>query len=77
MPSVTEIIPILKSSIVTEVPVGTRAVLECKSNDYDHNFMYWLLNTNRVIGPGNEYDDRKYKYEVLSGKLHIDVSTLL
>ncbi|XP_041973552.1 uncharacterized protein LOC121729183 [Aricia agestis] len=62
----------IKSSIVTEVPAGSKVVLECDSNDYHHNFMFWLFDNNKVIGPGNEYDARKYKYEVLSGKLHID-----
>lgn len=67
----------LKSLVVKEVPAGTKAVLKCDSNDFDHNFMFWLFDTNQVIGPGNEYDERKYKYEVLSGNLHIDVSIFL
>lgn len=67
----------LKSLVVKEVPAGTTAVLNCDSNDFDHNFMFWLFDQNQVIGPGNEYDERKYKYEVLSGKLHIDVSIIL
>lgn len=66
----------LKSLVVKEVPAGTTAVLNCDSNDFDHNFMFWLFDKNQVIGPGNEYDERKYKYEVLSGKLHIDVSII-
>lgn len=73
MPSIEESASI-KSVVVTEVPAGSTAVLNCHSNDYDHNFMFWLFDKNKVIGPGNDYDERKFKYEVLSGKLHIDVS---
>lgn len=64
-------------STVTEVPAGSRAILDCQSNDFDHNFKFWILGSNKVVGPGNDYDERKYKYKVLSGKLHIDVSILL
>lgn len=64
-------------SMVTEVAAGSRAVLDCQSNDFDHNFKFWILGSNKVIGPDNDYDERKYKYKVLSGKLHIDVSILL
>ncbi|XP_061706401.1 uncharacterized protein LOC133533471 [Cydia pomonella] len=64
--------PVIKSSIVKEVPAGGTAVLTCNSNDYNHNFMFWLFGKDKVIGPDNHYDERKYKYEVLSGKLHID-----
>lgn len=66
-----------KSSVVTEVPAGSKVVLNCDSNDYQHNFLLWILNENVVIGPGSQnYDTKKYKYEVLSGKLHIDVSII-
>lgn len=64
-------------STVTEVPAGSRAELECQSNDFDHNFKFWILGSNKVVGPGSDYDERKYKYKVLSGKLQIDVSILL
>lgn len=74
MPSLVDNIAEVKNLVVTEVPAGSRATLECNSNDYNHNFMFWILDKNTVIGPGNTYDERKYKYEVLSGKLHIDVS---
>ncbi|XP_049865548.1 uncharacterized protein LOC126366482 [Pectinophora gossypiella] len=57
---------------ITEVPVGSRVVLNCDSNDDGHNFMYWIIDSNQVIGPANPYDARKYKFEILSGKLHID-----
>lgn len=66
----------VKTLEISEVPAGSTAVLNCTSNDYNHNFMFWLLNNkSQVIGPGNDYDEKKYKYEVLSGKLRIDVST--
>lgn len=64
-------------STVTEVPAGSKAILECQSNDFDHYFKFWILGSNKVIGPENDYDERKYKYKVLSGKLHIDVSMLV
>ncbi|CAH0397449.1 unnamed protein product [Chilo suppressalis] len=63
---------LVKSLEVKEVQAGSTAVLNCNSNDYDHNFMFWLLDLNKVIGPGNAHDDKKYKYEVLSGKLFIN-----
>ncbi|XP_068627632.1 uncharacterized protein [Battus philenor] len=62
----------LKASIVKEVPAGSTAVLNCNSNDYDHNFMFWLVNKTKIIGPDNDFDEKKYKYEVLSGNLRID-----
>lgn len=65
---------VIKSLEVAEVPAGSTAVLNCTSNDYNHNFMFWLLNKTQVIGPGNDYDERKFKYNVLSGRLSIDVS---
>lgn len=69
-------VPVFERSVVTEVPAGSRAVLKCNSNDYDHNFMLWVLE-NAIIGPENSnYDESKYKYEVLSGKLHINVSLI-
>lgn len=77
MPSIIENVGDIRSSVVTEVPAGTTVVLNCDSNDYNHNFMFWLFDKNKVIGPGNDYDERKYKYEVLSGKLHIDVSIVI
>ncbi|CAH2063276.1 unnamed protein product, partial [Iphiclides podalirius] len=61
-----------KPSIVKEVPAGSTAVLNCNSNDYDHNFLFWLVNKTKVIGPDNDFDEKKYKYEVLSGRLRIN-----
>lgn len=74
MPSLVENLADIKSSVVTEVPAGATAVLNCDSNDYAHNFMFWLLDLHplKIIGPDSSYDNRKYKYEVLSGKLHIN-----
>lgn len=74
MRSMGDSIPEIKSLTVKEVPAGSTAVLNCHSNDLDHNFMFWLFNGTDVIGPGNVYNEQKYKYEVLSGKLHIHVS---
>ncbi|CAH0669050.1 unnamed protein product [Spodoptera exigua] len=75
MHSMRDSIPEIKQLTVTEIPAGSTAVLNCHSNDVDHNFMFWLFNGTDVIGPGNVYNEQKYKYEVLSGKLHIhDVS---
>ncbi|XP_013134793.1 PREDICTED: uncharacterized protein LOC106100473 isoform X2 [Papilio polytes] len=34
--------------------------------------MFWLVNKTKVIGPDNDFDERKYKYNVLSGKLKIN-----
>lgn len=66
----------IKNNIVTEVPAGSTATLRCISNDYNHNFMFWLFDEGKVIGPGNDYDKNKYKYEVLSGNLMIHVSRI-
>lgn len=78
MPSLSENIADIKSTVVTEVPAGSTVVLNCDSNDYDHNFMFWLMDSHplQIIGPETTFDERKYKYEVLSGKLHINVSKM-
>ncbi|KAJ8676325.1 hypothetical protein QAD02_012112 [Eretmocerus hayati] len=66
---------------VTEVEVGGLAELPCLSIDDFHRFMFWQLKDDtpdktRIIGPGNPPDEKKYNYEVLSGKLLIkSVST--
>lgn len=68
---------ISEPSLITQVAefgIGATAVLKCNSNDDNHNFMFWQLGQNRIIGPGNNYDQSKYKYEVLSGKLLIKVT---
>lgn len=61
-----------------EVPYGKNVVLQCHSNDADHNFDFWVVeNQQVVIGPSNgNYDIRKFKYEILSGNLTIRVSSL-
>ncbi|KOB66296.1 Matrix-remodeling-associated protein 5 [Operophtera brumata] len=41
----------LKSLVVKEVPAGTTAVLNCDSNDFDHNFMFWLFDQNQNVSP--------------------------
>ncbi|XP_052751712.1 uncharacterized protein LOC113509157 isoform X2 [Galleria mellonella] len=65
----------IKNSGVTKVSAGDTAVLKCISNDYKHNFMFWLIDQTKIIGPGNEYDKNKYSYEVLSGNLKIHAVT--
>ncbi|XP_034239894.1 uncharacterized protein LOC117644487 [Thrips palmi] len=61
----------LADVIVKEVAAGAMAILECHSNDDHHRFAYWQLHDDKVVGPGNAYDDYKYKYEVLTGRLYI------
>lgn len=57
---------------VTEVSAGHLAELPCMSNDDEHRFMFWqLTDHNHIIGPGNPLDEKKYNYEVLTGKLFI------
>ena len=75
VPSATE--------VVVEVPKGETGMLSCTSNDEDHIFAFWELagaenNSRGVIGPGNNnYDRRKYNYEVLSGTLTIKVQIIV
>ncbi|XP_030755712.1 uncharacterized protein LOC115882034 [Sitophilus oryzae] len=58
--------------VLRTVPVGSTVVLKCLSNDYEHIFQFWhYLNKGIVIGPGNDYDLAKFRYEVLSGNLTI------
>ncbi|KAK7790645.1 hypothetical protein R5R35_006538 [Gryllus longicercus] len=57
--------------IVQEVPVGTTVELPCPSSDDGHRFQFWLLLDNAVLGPGNDMNPTKYKYDVLTGRLHI------
>lgn len=59
---------------VKEVPIGSTAILQCNSNDDHHNFLFWQLGQNQIVGPGNVYDEHKYKYEILSGRLFIKVT---
>ncbi|KAL1459251.1 hypothetical protein WDU94_011256 [Cyamophila willieti] len=58
-------------TIVQEVPLGEMAILRCPSNDDNHRFQFWELSTKDIIGPGNNLDKQKYKYEVLTGTLYI------
>ncbi|XP_059060160.1 uncharacterized protein LOC131853317 [Achroia grisella] len=71
MPILSDKVAQIKNSGVTKVSAGDTAVLTCTSNDYNHNFMFWLFDQTKVIGPGNDYDKSKYTYEVLSGNLKI------
>ncbi|XP_046666192.1 uncharacterized protein LOC124358010 isoform X6 [Homalodisca vitripennis] len=59
-------------TLVQEVSLGETAILKCPSNDDNHRFQFWQLQTeNLVIGPTNHFNKDKYKYDVLTGKLHI------
>uniref|UniRef100_A0A8D8U7N8 Ig-like domain-containing protein n=2 Tax=Cacopsylla melanoneura TaxID=428564 RepID=A0A8D8U7N8_9HEMI len=58
-------------TIVQEVSLGDMAILRCPSNDDNHRFQFWELSTRDIIGPGNNVDKQKYKYEVLTGTLYI------
>lgn len=58
---------------ILEVSIGETAKLVCPSNDDNHRFQFWQLKNNQILGPGNRIDERKYKYEVLSGTLYIKV----
>lgn len=64
---------VVSQIVVQEVDVGSTAVLPCHSNDDHHRFQFWELEGNQLIGPGNEVDTSKYKFEVLSGTLYIKV----
>lgn len=57
--------------IVREVQIGSTAELPCPSSDDAHRFQFWLLLGDGVLGPSNEMDPSKYKYDVLSGRLFI------
>lgn len=54
---------------------GNNAALNCASNDFNHIFLFWLFNKTTIISSGIDYNDKKYKYEVLSGKLNINKVT--
>lgn len=58
---------------ILEVSIGETAKLHCPSNDDNHRFQFWQLKSNEILGPGNKINERKYKYEVLSGTLYIKV----
>lgn len=67
---------VLSQITVQQVDVGDTAILPCPSNDDNHRFQFWQLQGDKVVGPGNEVNKAKYKYEVLSGTLYIkSVST--
>ena len=63
---------------VTEVAAGHLAELPCLSSDDNHRFMFWQFSDDKnIIGPGNPLNEKKYNYEVLTGKLLIRVSYAL
>lgn len=58
------------------VPYGQNVILQCQSNDENHNFDFWIVENQQVIiGPSNtNYDIRKFNYEILTGNLTVRVS---
>lgn len=58
---------------VHRVKAGETVVLPCFSNDDDHRFQYWEMGNDKIVGPWNKHNQNKYKYEVWSGKLIIQV----
>jgi hypothetical protein len=61
--------------IYQEVGIGDTAILLCPSNDDNHRFQFWQLQSqNLMIGPTNNFNKDKFKYEVLTGTLYIRVS---
>ncbi|XP_034937139.1 uncharacterized protein [Chelonus insularis] len=67
----TFIVRINGTMSVTQVRAGEQATLYCLSNDHDHRFMFWQLENKNIVGPGNQFDGKKFNYEVLTGKLFI------
>ncbi|XP_044743163.1 uncharacterized protein LOC123305499 [Chrysoperla carnea] len=66
--------PHVDSPVVSmlEYNAGETAVLNCDSNDDKHIFRFWQFTGNDlIIGPGNDFDKDKYKYDILTGKLYI------
>lgn len=65
----------LNGETVMEATYGDDVVITCRSNDDDHNFLYWnLLDKNIIISATNEYDRGKFKFGILSGNLTVRVS---
>lgn len=58
------------------LPYGKTAILKCNSNDEYYNFLFWMTPKKSMVGPYNDFDERKYDYEVLSGNLTIRVGFL-
>lgn len=64
----------VEAASVVEVNAGHLAELPCLSSDDFHRFMFWQLTDDKhIVGPGNDLDEEKYNYEVLTGKLFIRV----
>lgn len=59
--------------VVHRVKFGEIAILPCPSDDKLHRFQYWLLKNDEVVGPWNNGENHKYRYEVWSGRLLITV----
>ncbi|CAB3384763.1 Hypothetical predicted protein [Cloeon dipterum] len=55
-----------------EVAEGSSVTLPCLSTaDGEHQFQFWMLDDDSIVGPDNPGDRKKYTYEVLSGNLSI------
>ncbi|XP_044261714.1 uncharacterized protein LOC123009456 isoform X4 [Tribolium madens] len=58
--------------VTLEVPFGETVTLVCGSNDEDHTFFFWFVGEKNIfVGPSYQYDNAKFKYEVLSGNLTV------
>lgn len=58
---------------IVEVPEGHTVQISCESKDGNHSFAFWELASRDILGPGNEYDENKYEYNVLNGTLYVRV----
>ncbi|GJQ82091.1 hypothetical protein Trydic_g6963 [Trypoxylus dichotomus] len=56
---------------IVEVPEGHTVQISCESEDGNHAFAFWELASRDILGPGNEYDENKYEYNVLNGTLYV------
>lgn len=61
---------------IVEVPEGHTVQISCESKDRNHTFAFWELASKDILGPGNEYDESKYEYNVLNGTLYVRVRSI-
>lgn len=59
--------------VVHKAKVGETTVLPCPSDDKLYRFQYWQLKNDEIIGPWNNNEGSKLRYEVWSGRLIIKV----
>ncbi|XP_060527041.1 uncharacterized protein LOC132702445 [Cylas formicarius] len=67
-------VPVDSADFVVQryAPSGDNVILLCRSNDRRHVFRFWhLVNRGVIIGPANNFDQAKFRYEILSGNLTI------